>query len=714
MKERYCWSISQRGRLVKNNARMLGVLFTTKIYLAALSRSDMTKPELEVANPCNFFVDEFQSFANSSFSDILSEARKYKLNLVMAHQYLGQLYTDDSGGGDAIRDAVFGNVGTFVSFRVGPVDAEIISKQFAPEVEEEDLVALPRYHIYLTLNIDGAGSTPFSARTFYEPAPDGVSLEEEVVQLTMDTYGVDRAVIEKIVADNLEEDAQAAKKGGGNGANGKKQGGGKPQGKGGGQQQGKGKGGGQQRNGQEKTHQPLKGLVAQVMGQSASQKEVSSEEKGKVSEKAAAEVQQSGGGRDDSEKKQDVFERKGKKRNNENAESSVLSVPEDADATIKENPSLLKKLFSRSKKHADSVVADGGKEEVLAPPVAEGAAKDGSASEAASQKDDFKEVEEVQKSGKKQEYVTRRIQVVKRGGQQDVEKKEVVQHRSSDSKSQEGSRSTAKRERGDVARAQGQSGVAGKPTGGRQSQKPSASRTRQQRVRSAEEKGKKEVQHTQKQERNNRDQQKKQRGGDERKSRRQEKPSIPVASRDERKKSRSSYAADTAERGVVRAKVQVAKDSQSTQQKGQSAQSSRQDKNRAQKERRDTPPKRTEEVRDGRRIARRDSEAVRRPNGVAGGAVSRTAAVQSREQPAQQVATKRSVQQKQEGRKEEKHQKGDVSHSGLGGLIDSTRGSGLKKDLKIAPKKEKKAPPVRYEEGWVSLGDIHPATHKDE
>ena len=126
-----------KGQIGENNARMLGVLFTTKIYLSALSRSDMSKAELEVANPCNFFVDEFQSFANSSFSDILSEARKYKLNLVMAHQYLGQLYTDDTGGGDAIRDAVFGNVGTFVSFRVGPVDAEIISKQFAPEIMEE-------------------------------------------------------------------------------------------------------------------------------------------------------------------------------------------------------------------------------------------------------------------------------------------------------------------------------------------------------------------------------------------------------------------------------------------------------------------------------------------------------------------------------------------------------------------------------------------------
>ena len=263
-----------KGQVGENNARMLGVLFTTKIYLAALSRGDLTKAELEAANPCNFFVDEFQSFANSSFSDILSEARKYKLNLVMAHQYLGQLYSDDSGGGDAIRDAVFGNVGTFVSFRVGPVDAEIISKQFAPDISEEDLVALPRYHIYLTLNIDGAGSTPFSARTFYEPASEGESLEDEVVQQTMDTYGVDRAVIEKIVEDNLAEDAQAD-------AVAKKKGGSQ---KGGGQRGGNQKGGGQKGN---ETHTPLKGLVQQVMQQTkpTEKKEVKPEKQQEIKEK---------------------------------------------------------------------------------------------------------------------------------------------------------------------------------------------------------------------------------------------------------------------------------------------------------------------------------------------------------------------------------------------------------------------------------------------
>ena len=199
-----------KGLIGEGNARMLGVLFTTKIYLDALSRSDLTNQELDAAAPCNFYVDEFQSFANSTFAGILSEARKYKLNLVLAHQYIGQLYSDDAGDGNAIRDAVFGNVGTFISFRVGPVDAEIISKQFAPHISEEDLVALPRRHMYMTLNIDGAGSPPFSARTFDMPEPPPISLEEKIIEQSLNRYGVERSSVEDTVRKNLEEDWKTA------------------------------------------------------------------------------------------------------------------------------------------------------------------------------------------------------------------------------------------------------------------------------------------------------------------------------------------------------------------------------------------------------------------------------------------------------------------------------------------------------------------------
>ena len=206
-----------KGQIGENNARMLGVLFTTKIYLSALSRSNLSRDALEDSPPCNFYVDEFQSFANSSFSGILSEARKYKLHLVLAHQFIGQLYSDDEGAGNAIRDAVFGNVGTFISFRVGAVDAEIISKQFAPVFMEEDLVALPNRHMYLTLNIDGTISVPFSARTFEMPDPLSTSLVDTIIDRSKERYGIDRETVEKLVADNLAADEKAAqdqKKGG--------------------------------------------------------------------------------------------------------------------------------------------------------------------------------------------------------------------------------------------------------------------------------------------------------------------------------------------------------------------------------------------------------------------------------------------------------------------------------------------------------------------
>ena len=195
-----------KGRIGDNNARMLGILFTTKIYLSALSRSDLSPQQLDATPACNFYVDEFQSFANSTFSSILSEARKYKLNLVLAHQYIGQIYSGDTGDGNAIRDAVFGNVGTFISFRVGPVDAEIIAKQFAPTVTEEDLVSLPRFHMFLKLNINGAGSPPFSARTYTKPDPPHESIADKVVAQSVERYGVDRGEIEERVRKNIESD----------------------------------------------------------------------------------------------------------------------------------------------------------------------------------------------------------------------------------------------------------------------------------------------------------------------------------------------------------------------------------------------------------------------------------------------------------------------------------------------------------------------------
>src|SRR3989338_1706728 len=114
-----------KGRVGEGNARLLGSMLITKIYLAAMSRSDENAVALSELPPFYLYVDEFQSFADRSFADILSEARKYKLNLTMAHQYIEQM-------DEEVRDAVFGNVGTMIVFRVGAYDADVLEKEFAP------------------------------------------------------------------------------------------------------------------------------------------------------------------------------------------------------------------------------------------------------------------------------------------------------------------------------------------------------------------------------------------------------------------------------------------------------------------------------------------------------------------------------------------------------------------------------------------------------
>ncbi len=147
-----------KGRVGEVNATLLGSMLVTKIYLAAMSRADVPAQTLATLPNFYFYVDEFQNFANESFSDILSEARKYKLNLIIAHQYIEQMEEE-------VRDAVFGNVGTTVAFRVGPFDAEVLETIFEPQFTQTDLVNLGFAQIYLTLMIDGVGSPPFSATT---------------------------------------------------------------------------------------------------------------------------------------------------------------------------------------------------------------------------------------------------------------------------------------------------------------------------------------------------------------------------------------------------------------------------------------------------------------------------------------------------------------------------------------------------------------------
>lgn len=144
-----------KGRIGEDNSALLGAMMITKIQLSAMERVDINE---EDRKDFYLYVDEFQNFATESFANILSEARKYRLSLILAHQYIAQLE-------ETVRDAVMGNVGTIITFRVGAADAEFLEKEFDPVFFANDLVNLAKYNIYLKLMIDGVATTPFSANT---------------------------------------------------------------------------------------------------------------------------------------------------------------------------------------------------------------------------------------------------------------------------------------------------------------------------------------------------------------------------------------------------------------------------------------------------------------------------------------------------------------------------------------------------------------------
>ena len=183
-----------KGRVGEGNARLLGSMLITKIYLAAMSRADLSAGDIAKAPNFYLYVDEFQSFANKSFADILSEARKYNLNLTIAHQYIEQMEEE-------VRDAVFGNVGTLVTFRVGAFDAEVLEKEFAPTFTAEDLVNLGFTQIYLKLMIDGVSSKPFSATTLAPIVREEIIFKENVIKNSREQFASPRTIVEKIIED---------------------------------------------------------------------------------------------------------------------------------------------------------------------------------------------------------------------------------------------------------------------------------------------------------------------------------------------------------------------------------------------------------------------------------------------------------------------------------------------------------------------------------
>jgi len=176
-----------KGKIGEDASRLLGGLLITKLQLAAMSRVDV--PE-EKRNDFFLYVDEFQNFATEAFVNILSEARKYRLSLILAHQYISQM-------DPAVRDAVFGNLGTFVVFRVGAEDAEFLEKEFKPEILASDMVNLAKYHVYVKLMVDGVTTRPFSAVSLpLFPKPE-VSHKEKIIRVSRERYGSPRRKVEE-------------------------------------------------------------------------------------------------------------------------------------------------------------------------------------------------------------------------------------------------------------------------------------------------------------------------------------------------------------------------------------------------------------------------------------------------------------------------------------------------------------------------------------
>ncbi len=177
-----------KGRIGEDNSALLGAMMITKIQLAAMSRVDIPENERK---DFYLYIDEFQNFSTDSFANILSEARKYRLNLVMAHQYIEQL-------GDVVKAAVFGNVGTLIVFRVGAADAEELVKEFTPTFTEEDIVNLPKYEMYLRLMIDGITSNPFSAKGLPPLRTDEkTGNTETIINYSREKYSAPRALVEE-------------------------------------------------------------------------------------------------------------------------------------------------------------------------------------------------------------------------------------------------------------------------------------------------------------------------------------------------------------------------------------------------------------------------------------------------------------------------------------------------------------------------------------
>ncbi len=190
-----------KGKMGDLNTQLLGLICVAQLQMAAMGRVDT--PE-EDRKPFYLYVDEFQNFATDSFCSILSEARKYKLGLVMAHQYIGQLTVSKFGKtSTAIRDAIFGNAGTLVSFKIGAEDGEYMAKEFAPVLSEQDVINISNYKAYCKMSINSAPSRPFSLETIYDTSQEndkGAQIIKEYCRLK---YGRKRVFVDQEIESRI-------------------------------------------------------------------------------------------------------------------------------------------------------------------------------------------------------------------------------------------------------------------------------------------------------------------------------------------------------------------------------------------------------------------------------------------------------------------------------------------------------------------------------
>ncbi len=183
-----------KGRLGEENSALLGGLLVTKFQLAAMSRVNI---EEESRKDFFLYIDEFQNFATESFVNILSEARKYRLSLILSHQYLDQVP-------ESILKAVFGNVGNFLIFKTGSVDAERLEKEFG-EIKAYEFVNLPKYHIYAKILVDGTPIQPFLGETFPpKPLPE-INYAEEIIKLSRIKYAKNKKIVESKIFRKYKE-----------------------------------------------------------------------------------------------------------------------------------------------------------------------------------------------------------------------------------------------------------------------------------------------------------------------------------------------------------------------------------------------------------------------------------------------------------------------------------------------------------------------------